>query len=96
MHSYMEAIPFTCLTLMLCVHWDQLRESGRGRPPARMQWKRRPISRLYLATNLAAFLGTVILPYAEELRRCRRAGRRAHRDGPEPATTETDPAPHWS
>jgi hypothetical protein len=74
-HSYMEAIPFTCLSLMLCLHWDQL-AAGRGRPiTSRLRLKLRPLSRRYVVANLCAFLVTVVGPYAEELVRCRRSAR---------------------
>jgi len=82
-HSYMEAIPFTCLSLMLCLHWDQLRSAPGGAGRSRVRPKLRPVSRPYLAANLSAFLVTVIAPYTEELLRCRRAERRraARRSG---------------
>jgi hypothetical protein len=64
----------------MCLHADQVKSllrGGRGDPDAwRRVPRRRPLSRAYPA-GVAAAIGTcVLLPYGEELLRCRRAARR--------------------
>ncbi|KKD08197.1 hypothetical protein [Streptomyces sp. WM6386] len=79
-HSFLESLPFGALASLMCLHADQVRSllrGGRGDPDAwRLVPRRRPLSRAYLA-GVAAAIGTcVLLPYGEELLRCRRAARR--------------------
>ncbi|WP_210572167.1 diguanylate cyclase [Streptomyces sp. GESEQ-4] len=79
-HSFLESLPFGALASMMCLHADQVKallRGGRGDPDAwRLVRRRRPLSGTYLA-GIAAAIGTcVVLPYAEELLRCRRAARR--------------------
>ncbi|WP_328352930.1 diguanylate cyclase [Streptomyces sp. NBC_00445] len=79
-HSFLESLPFGALASMMCLHADQVKallRGGGGDPDAwRLVRRRRPLSRTYLA-GIAAAIGTcVVLPYAEELLRCRRAARR--------------------
>ncbi|MEV1076682.1 diguanylate cyclase [Streptomyces sp. NPDC050211] len=80
-HSFLESLPFGALASLMCLHADQVKSllrGGRGRPDAwRLVRRRRPLSRAYLA-GIAAAIGTcVVLPYAEELLRCRRRQRSA-------------------
>jgi hypothetical protein len=63
----------------MCLHSDQVRSllrGGRGDPDAwRLVPRRRPLSPGYLAGIGAAIGVCVLLPYGEELLRCRRAAR---------------------
>ncbi|MFI7406114.1 diguanylate cyclase [Streptomyces sp. NPDC049541] len=79
-HSFLESLPYGALSALMCLHADQVKallRGGAGRADAwRLVPRRRPLSRGYLA-GIAAAIGTcVVLPYAEELVRCVRAGRR--------------------
>ncbi|MDT9695423.1 diguanylate cyclase [Streptomyces sp. P17] len=79
-HSFLESLPFGALASLMCLHADQVKSllrGGRGDPQAwRLVPRRRPLSPAYLA-GIAAAIGTcVLLPYGEELVRCRRAARR--------------------
>ncbi|MEU9911161.1 diguanylate cyclase [Streptomyces sp. NPDC051001] len=78
-HSFLESLPFGAPASLMCLHADQVRSlprGGRGDPDAwRLVPRRRPLSPAYLA-GVAAAIGTcVLLPYGEELLRCRRAAR---------------------
>ncbi|MEV5386765.1 diguanylate cyclase [Streptomyces sp. NPDC052721] len=88
-HSFLESLPFGGLASLMCLHADQVRSllrGGRGDPDAwRLVPRRRPLSPGYLAGIGLAIGVCVLLPYGEELARCRRAARarrrraRAHR-----------------
>ncbi|MET8561867.1 diguanylate cyclase [Streptomyces flaveolus] len=88
-HSFLESLPFGGLVSLMCLHADQVRSllrGGRGDPDAwRLVPRRRPLSPGYLAGIGLAIGACVLLPYGEELVRCRRAARarkrraRAHR-----------------
>jgi hypothetical protein len=88
-HSFLESLPFGGLVSLMCLHSDQVRSllrGGRGDPDAwRLVPRRRPLSPGYLAAIGVAIGACVLLPYGEELVRCRRAARarkrraRAHR-----------------
>ncbi|MET8772721.1 diguanylate cyclase [Streptomyces sp. NPDC004658] len=88
-HSFLESLPFGGLVSLMCLHADQVRSllrGGRGDPDAwRLVPRRRPLSPGYLAAIGLAIGACVLLPYGEELVRCRRASRarkrraRAHR-----------------
>jgi hypothetical protein len=78
-HSFLESLPFGALASLMCLHADQVRSlvrGGRGDPDAwRLVPRERPLSPAYLA-GIAAAIGTcVLLPYGEELLRCRRAAK---------------------
>ncbi|MBL1083862.1 diguanylate cyclase [Streptomyces actinomycinicus] len=88
-HSFLESLPFGGLVSLMCLHSDQVKSllrAGRGDPDAwRLVPRRRALSPAYLA-GIGLAIGTcVLLPYGEELLRCRRAARarkrraRAHR-----------------
>src|SRR4051812_21039605 len=78
-HSFLESLPFAALASLMCLHSDQVRSllrGGRGDPDAwRLVPRRRPLSPGYLAGIGAAITACVLLPYGEELLRCRRAAR---------------------
>ncbi|MER5213518.1 diguanylate cyclase [Streptomyces sp. NPDC002838] len=78
-HSFLESLPFGALASLMCLHADQVKSllrGGRDDPDAwRLVPRRRPLSPGYLV-GIAAAIGTcVLLPYGEELVRCRRAAR---------------------
>ncbi|MFJ8537213.1 diguanylate cyclase [Streptomyces sp. NPDC093591] len=79
-HSFLEVLPLTALAFTACLHPEQVRSTLRGGPHPqdwRLLPKERPPSAAYLA-GLAAVIGLgVVVPYAEELRRCLRARARA-------------------
>ncbi|MEU6307323.1 diguanylate cyclase [Streptomyces chartreusis] len=75
-HSFLEVLPLTALAFTACLHPDQVRSTLRGGPRPR-DWrllpKEHPLPPAYLA-GLACVIGLgVVVPYAEELRRCLRA-----------------------
>ncbi|WP_155057420.1 diguanylate cyclase [Streptomyces blattellae] len=79
-HRFLESLPFGALTSLMCLHADQVKallRGGGGDPDAwRPVPRRRPLSRACLAGVAAAVGACVVLPYAGELLRCRRAARR--------------------
>ncbi|MDQ0597788.1 hypothetical protein QF037_002133 [Streptomyces canus] len=85
-HSFLESLPFGALASLMCLHADQVKSllrGGRGDPDAwRLVPRRRPLSRAYLAGVAAAIGSCVLLPYGEELLRCRRAARRNKKRAP--------------
>ncbi|WP_405621405.1 diguanylate cyclase [Streptomyces sp. NBC_00076] len=78
-HSFLESLPFGALASLMCLHADQVKSllrGGRDDPEAwRLVPRRRPLSPGYLAGIGAAIGVCVLLPYGEELLRCRRAAR---------------------
>ncbi|MEU0006793.1 diguanylate cyclase [Streptomyces sp. NPDC006314] len=78
-HSFLESLPFGGLVSLMCLHADQVRSllrGGRGDPDAwRLVPRRRPLSPGYLAGIGLAIGACVLLPYGEEMLRCRRAAR---------------------
>jgi hypothetical protein len=76
-HSFLESLPFAALTSLMCLHSEQVKSllnGGRSDPSAwRFVPRRRPLSRGYLAGIAAGIGACVLLPYGEELLRCRRA-----------------------
>lgn len=83
-HSFLESLPFGALSSLMCLHADQVKSllrGGRGDPDAwRLVPRRRPLSRAYLAGIGAAIGVCVLLPYGEELLRCRRAARKRKKE----------------
>lgn len=75
-HSFLEVLPLTALAFTACLHPDQVRSALRGGSNPqdwRLLPKERPLPPAYLA-GLACAIGLgVVVPYAEELRRCLRA-----------------------
>ncbi|MGW4568979.1 diguanylate cyclase, partial [Streptomyces sp. NPDC004561] len=78
-HSLLEVLPLMALAFTACLHADEVRKTLRGGPDPqdwRLLPKEHPLPAVYLA-GLAGVIATgVALPYAEELRRCLRAGSR--------------------
>ncbi|MGW2425147.1 diguanylate cyclase [Streptomyces sp. NPDC001709] len=86
-HSFLESLPFGALASLMCLHADQVRSlvrGGRGDPDAwRLLPRRRPLSPGYL-TGIGLAIGLcVLLPYGEELLRCRRAARERRKESEE-------------
>jgi hypothetical protein len=77
-HSFLEVLPLSGLAFTACLHSDEVRATlrgGHGPYDWRLLPKDRPLSAAYLA-GLGVVIGAgVVLPYAEELRRCVRAQR---------------------
>jgi hypothetical protein len=73
-HGFLGRVPMMATFLLTVLHWDQARAAVglRGRPDWRIQPKRRPLSRAYRASIVAA-TGALGSLYAEELARCVRA-----------------------
>ncbi|AOR31134.1 diguanylate cyclase [Streptomyces fodineus] len=82
-HSFLESLPFGALASLMCLHADEVRSllrGGRGHPEAwRLRKRPRALSPGYLAGIGLAIGLCVVLPYGEELLRCRRAARRGKR-----------------
>jgi hypothetical protein len=77
-HGLLEQVPLMATSFLFILHWDQARALfgiGDERPRFRPQPKQRPLSRGYVAGLLAAIGGLIVVPYGEELWRCRRAAR---------------------
>ncbi|MFE4961705.1 diguanylate cyclase [Streptomyces sp. NPDC056660] len=74
-HSFLEVLPLTALAFTACLHADQVRKTLRGsRDPQdwRVLPKEHPLPAAYLAVLAGVVVSGVVLPYAEELRRCLR------------------------
>ncbi|MGI3197723.1 diguanylate cyclase [Streptomyces sp. GLT-R25] len=78
-HSFLESLPCGTLGALMCLHADQVKsllQGGVSDPDAwRFVPRRRPLSRRYLGGIAAAIGACVLLPYGEELLRCRRAAK---------------------
>ncbi|MEW2131678.1 diguanylate cyclase [Streptomyces sp. NPDC005435] len=81
-HTFLEVLPLTALAVTACLHPDQLRATLHGGPGPhdwRLLPKEPPLPAAYLAAIGAIVTAGVVLPYAEEVWRCRREERaRAH------------------
>lgn len=89
-HSFMEILPIMALGFVTVMYWDQfVTLFGFGTQPARfgLHWKSDPLPAGYLISLFAAIGVFVVLPYAEELRRCLRASasRRLRQNMKQPA-----------
>jgi hypothetical protein len=76
-HGFLGRVPMMAAFLVTVLHWDQAQAAVRlgGRPDWRLKPKRRPLSRAYRLGNVTTLGALVVVPYAEELARCLRAGR---------------------
>jgi hypothetical protein len=74
--GFLGRVPMLATMLLTVLHWDQAQAAAglRGRPDWRIKPKRRPLSRSYRASVLAATGAALGAVYAEELARCVRAG----------------------
>ena len=82
-HGLLEQVPVMATAFLTALHWDQARAligAGGGRRRMRLEPKRQPLSPAYRAGLGGAVAGLVVVPYAEEVVRCRRAERGARRD----------------
>jgi hypothetical protein len=72
-HSFLEVVPFMATAFLIALHPDQFRTLvGVGDAQLRFELrpKSEPLPRGYVSGILAAFVATVMLPYAEEIWRC--------------------------
>jgi hypothetical protein len=72
-HSFLEVLPFTTFSFLLCVRADQalaIVRVGGEKPDFRLRWKAEPPPPVYVVGLLAAITVSIALPYAEELLRC--------------------------
>lgn len=77
-HELLEALPLSIISLVGVAHRRQalaMVGCGEEYPRWRVRLKRKPIALRLIALYGAAFAAMVVLPYAEELRRCHRAER---------------------
>ena len=77
-HSFLEVVPFMATAFLIALHPDQFRALvgvGDEQPYFELRLKSEPLPRGYVSGILAAFVATVMLPYAEELWRCYRVDR---------------------
>jgi hypothetical protein len=83
-HSFLESLPFTAASAMLCLHWDQAARALRD-PRDRSLWRLRlrpqRLPARYLLITRAAQLLFIAGPYGEELLRCIRARHPSRRTG---------------
>jgi hypothetical protein len=79
-HGLLEQVPVMATAFLFATHWDQARallQRSPERPRFKLERKRKPLSRPYLAVLLAAIAGLIVLPYGNELWRCQRAEQEA-------------------
>ncbi|TMV00453.1 diguanylate cyclase [Streptomyces sp. DASNCL29] len=77
-HSFLEVLPLSAMAFTCCLHWDQVRAALRGgeRPEDwKLLPKDNPLPARYLAAIGLGIGACVVLPYAEEMRRCLRAAK---------------------
>ncbi|MFJ9821783.1 hypothetical protein ACIRU3_42385 [Streptomyces sp. NPDC101151] len=78
-HSFLEVLPLTALAFTACLHADQVRKTLRGGSDPqdwRLLPKEHPLPAAYLAGLAGVIVSGVVVPYAEELRRCLRTASR--------------------
>jgi hypothetical protein len=78
-HSFLEMLPLMSMIIVIILHWPQfLALFGAGPEPARfsLTLKAEPLPWIYVGAFLASVLAFELLPYAEELIRGLRAGRK--------------------
>ncbi|MFF5585875.1 diguanylate cyclase [Streptomyces hygroscopicus] len=77
-HSFLEVLPLSAMAFTCCLHWEQVRAALRGgdRPEDwKLLPKENPLPARYLAAIGLGIGAFVVLPYAEEMKRCVRAAR---------------------
>lgn len=74
-HSFLEVLPLTAMTLVACLHGDQVKAIFTSKDPDkwRLMAKRNRLPKRYVLGLAAAIGAFVALPYGEELLRCLRA-----------------------
>jgi hypothetical protein len=78
-HGLLEQVPVMASMLITVLHWDEavaLVGRGRKRPDFRLRRKRQPLPGRQIGAVLAGMTALGLLPYLEEIARCRRATRR--------------------
>lgn len=78
-HGVLEMLPFAAVSLVICLHFDQLLGLFHGTADFGLRWKQPMLSPIYLTSILAAVGICIGLPYAEELWRCWRHQKRERR-----------------
>ncbi|HEY1775429.1 MAG TPA: hypothetical protein VGG41_04645 [Solirubrobacteraceae bacterium] len=87
-HGVLEQAPAMAAATLMTLHWDQARAllpGTRDRPQFALQPKRRPLSRLAQAVIIVSIVLLGVVPYTEEVLRCRKVSRSAlpqPKDGP--------------
>lgn len=74
-HSFLEVLPFTTLSFLLCLRADQalaILGLTDQKPDFALRFKAEPPPRAYVAGLLALITFSIGIPYAEELLRCMR------------------------
>ena len=77
-HGLLEQTPVMACTFLTVLHWDQalaLIGLGKAEPRFRLERKRRPLPSSQILGMLGSILCFGVLPYTEEIIRCRRAAR---------------------
>ncbi|WP_030824986.1 hypothetical protein [Streptomyces hygroscopicus] len=77
-HSFLEVLPLSAMAFTCCLHGEQVRAALRGgdRPEDwKLLPKENPLPARYLAAIGLGIGAFVVLPYAEEMKRCVRAAR---------------------
>jgi hypothetical protein len=77
-HGLLEQVPTMASVLITVLHWDQaLALAGREphRPDFRLRRKRQPLPGRQIAAVLTGMTALGLVPYLEEVVRCRRARR---------------------
>lgn len=72
-HSFLEVLPFTTFSFLLCLRADQafaMLGLGNEKPDYALRLKDEPPPAAYVAGLLAAITLSIGIPYAEELLRC--------------------------
>jgi hypothetical protein len=82
-HSFLEVLPFSALSVAICLHPAQARALlglGDEAPRFALEPKKKPLQPAYIAAILGGVGAFIALPYAEELLRCFRVDHtlRAH------------------
>jgi hypothetical protein len=77
-HAWLEVLPFANLSFAIVLHWDQFKALfglGSERPRFALRWRKPMLPPSYLAGLFSAIGAFIVIPFAEEFVRCRRAER---------------------